>query len=468
MKKNNKIRIVVIFLVILISAYFFANYFTSQTKYSSNLKDLFTQDQIYFVKRYFFPYQAITDHEKAISQNEKRIAQQLKKLNTTSNHAELFFKETLRDIKTKKTENILLTNNYKLTKFEFTEGFYSGISDYPGSGFIDSHLDNLLVLSSRGVLGYSKYNEDLLIFKQIKNNIDDFIGLDQFNKGNWFSIKDLTIRKNKILISYTEEIKKDCWNTSIILGEMNYEYIVFKKLFSPRECVHSLNNIDHSFNAVQSGGRMVSYNRNHILLSIGDYRSRFLSQINDSVNGKIIKININNAGYEIISMGHRNPQGLFYDKEINILLETEHGPQGGDEINLIKFDKLLESKIPNFGWATASYGEHYDYYVGQERKNFYTKYPLYKSHKLHGFVEPIKSFVPSIGISEIVKIGENKYVVASLIDSSLNFFQLNKENKIEELTRVEVFQRVRDMIYLEDTLYLFLEDSPSIGILKIN
>ena len=55
-----------------------------------------------------------------------------------------------------------------------------------------------------------------------------------------------------------------------------------------------------------------------------------------------------------------------------------------------------------------------------------------------------------------------------MIDSSLNFFQLNKENIIEELTRVEVFQRVRDMIYLEDTLYLFLEDSPSIGILKIN
>ena len=466
MIKNTRIRII-IFLVISIFAYSFTNYF-SQTKYSSNLKDLFTEDQKYFVKRYFFPYHAITDHEKAISQNEKKIAQQQQNLNTTSLHAELFFKETLRDIKTKKTENILLTNNYKLTKFELTEGFYSGIIGYPGSGFIDSHLDNLLVLSSRGVLGYSKYNEDLLIFKQIKNNIDDFIGLDQFNKDNWFSIKDLTIHNNKILISYTEEIKKDCWNTSIILGEMNYEYIVFKKLFSPRECVHSLNNIDHDFNAVQSGGRMVSYNRNHILLSIGDYRSRFLSQINDSVNGKIIKININNAGYEIISMGHRNPQGLFYDKEINILLETEHGPQGGDEINLIKFDKSLESKIPNFGWATASYGEHYDHYIGQERKILYTKYPLYKSHKLHGFLEPIKSFVPSIGISQILKIGKNKYVVASLIDTSLHFFQLNKENKIEELTRVKVFERVRDMIYLEDTLYLFLEDSPSIATLKIN
>ena len=166
MTKNTKIWIVS-FLVISISAYFFANY-TSETKDFSSFKSLFTQDQRHFVKKYFFPYKVITDHEKTISRNEKRIAQQQKIKNTTSLHAELFFKETLRDIKTKKTENILLSNNYKLKKFLLTEGFYSGIGDYPGSGFIDSHLDNLLVLSSRGVLGYSKYTEDPLTFKQIK------------------------------------------------------------------------------------------------------------------------------------------------------------------------------------------------------------------------------------------------------------------------------------------------------------
>ena len=77
MTKNIKIR-QVIFLVILISAYLLANYFTSQTKYTSNLKNILTQDQIYFVKKYFFPYQTVTDYEKAISQNEKRIAQQQK------------------------------------------------------------------------------------------------------------------------------------------------------------------------------------------------------------------------------------------------------------------------------------------------------------------------------------------------------------------------------------------------------
>ena len=58
-------------------------------------------------------------------------------------------------------------------------------------------------------------------------------------------------------------------------------------------------------------------------------------------------------------MGHRNPQGLYFDKEKNILLETEHGPMGGDEINLINLNGIKKGKIPNFGWPISSAGEHY-------------------------------------------------------------------------------------------------------------
>ena len=81
--------------------------------------------------------------------------------------------------------------------------------------------------------------------------------------------------------------------------------------------------------------------------------TRYLAQDEESVNGKIIKININNSDYEIFSMGHRNPQGLYYDRENNFILETEHGPMGGDEINLIEVNNI-EDKIQNFGWAISS------------------------------------------------------------------------------------------------------------------
>ena len=50
-----------------------------------------------------------------------------------------------------------------------------------------------------------------------------------------------------------EEFKKDCWNTSVIYGNIDYKDIIFKKLFSAKKCVHSIDNIDKEFNAHQSG-----------------------------------------------------------------------------------------------------------------------------------------------------------------------------------------------------------------------
>ena len=119
------------------------------------------------------------------------------------------------------------------------------------------------------------------------------------------------------------------------------------------------------------------------------------------------------------------PQGIYFDKENNFILETEHGPQGGDEVNLIEVNKIIKNNIQNYGWPVSSAGEHYGGKIKNIKK--YEKYPLYKSHTEHGFIEPLHSFVPSIGISEIVKIGPNKYVISSLKDKSL-LFELNEKN----------------------------------------
>ena len=127
-------------------------------------------------------------------------------------------------------------------------------------------------------------------FKQIKNNIQKFIGYKQYKKNRWFSLKDLLIHNNSIFVSYTEEIKENCWNTSLLKADMNFDEIYFEKIFSTEECIHSENNLDNEFNAHQSGGRIFSLNQNNILFSTGDYRSRFLAQDDKSLNGKIIQI----------------------------------------------------------------------------------------------------------------------------------------------------------------------------------
>ena len=127
-------------------------------------------------------------------------------------------------------------------------------------------------------------------------------------------------------------------------------------------------------------------NDDTLLFSTGDFRSRFRAQVKDSIFSKILEINKETNDYKVISMGHRNPQGLFFDSKNDILLEAEHGPEGGDEINLIK---LNQREIPNYGWAISSYGEHYGGKNASYNKKKYVKYPLHKSHEEYGFIEPL-------------------------------------------------------------------------------
>jgi len=445
-KINNKIKISLLLIIIIIISFFSINSFIEGNKFK-NLKSLLSNQQKEFIKKYFFPH--------------KHWSYQFKK--------ELKFKKSEKDIEITKS-SIELSNNKNLKKYKLNSGFHAGIHNFlPGSGYIDFYNNDIFVLSARGILVYNKNlegnNEN---FKQIKNNINNFIGIEQFKKHRWFSLKDLLIFKNKAYVSYTEEIEKNCWNTSVIYGDISYDEINFKRLFTNKKCVHSIDNVDKDFNGSQSGGKIVGFDENNILLSVGDYRSRHLAQNPKSINGKIIKININNGKHKIISMGHRNPQGLYYDEENNFILETEHGPAGGDEINLIDVNKISDDKIQNYGWAIVSAGEHYG---GKVEKNIYKyeKYPLYKSHSKYGFIEPLKSFVPSIAISDIVKVGKNSYVTSSMKkDNSLYFFKLDKEKKINNFDRVEVFERIRDLSYNDNKLYLFMEDTASIGLINLD
>ena len=443
--KRLKIKTLILLIsIIFISGYLLINTIIGKEKFKG-LNSLLNTETKELIKKYIFPH--------------KTWENILKK--------ELKFKKSGEKFYTEK--NIVqLSNDKFLKKYKLTSGFYAGIaSNYPGSGYIDFYKGNIIVISSLGVLAFKKNIEDTEEnFQQIKNNINEFIGIKQFKKKG-FSLKDIFIFNNKVFLSYTEEIKEDCWNTSIIYGDMNYENIKFEKLFSPKECVHSINNIDKQFNPHSSGGRLQSFEKNYILLTVGEYLERYLAQDIKSVNGKLIKVNIENGDYEIISMGHRNAQGLYFDKENNFILETEHGPDGGDEINLIEVIKFNKDKIQNYGWPISSAGEHYGG-KNEENKKKYEKYPLYNSHIEHGFIEPLYSFVPSIGISEIVKIEPNKYVIGSLRDKSLFFFELNEKKQIINLDRVEVGERVRDLRFNNDQLYLFMENTASIGVINLN
>ncbi len=466
---NKRIKILIIFIVLTLPFLVIWNFlFNNPVLVKSFLRKIFPPSIMDDISKYALPYREINLLEKS-----NRI---LRKLEDYGVENDIEIKNSLVDLNyTKFEERKLNSTKLILNKFYPKEvTIMRGIYDkVPGSAYLESYKDNLYILSSTGILGYSKIGKDTISFKQIKNNIQNFIGYEQFKKSPKFSIKDLFIKDEKIYLSFTNEIKKDCWNTSIIYGELNLKAIEFKSFFIPNECVSSIKNEDRVFEALQSGGRIHNFSKNEIIFSTGEFRSRSRAQDDQSVMGKILKINIQTKKHEVLAKGSRNSQGLYFDKKNKVIISTEHGPKGGDEINIFK---VTDNKnIFNLGWPIASYGEHYleekerlDGWNTKEN-NPYLKYPLYKSHQKYGFKEPVKVYIPSIGISQIVSIDESKkiYCHVSLIDNSIYFFELDKNNQIINNLRLNINERIRDIIKFDQKLIMFLETTSSIGVINL-
>lgn len=113
------------------------------------------------------------------------------------------------------------------------------------------------------------------------------------------------------------------------------------------------------------GSRLVIDGDNYLYVSVGDRGDRPRAQRLDDHAGSIIRlhddgrvpednpfVDRNGAKPEIYSYGHRNPQGLVLHPHSGVVWEHEHGPQGGDEINLIQ-------KGRNYGWPVITYGVNY-------------------------------------------------------------------------------------------------------------
>ena len=262
--KKNKLLIFIISIITVLLLYIFIHLIVDNKNFK-NFKALLSLEKRDFIRKYIFPYRQISIQEKKIL-NQNEI---IKNLETHLIQLELNFKELNSEIQLKKSK-FKLSNDKILEKYNLVQGFYSGIANlFPGSGYIDFYENNLFVLSSRGVLAYTENLNENSVFKQIRNNIDDYIGIKQFSKSHRFSLKDLFIYKNKIFVSYTEEISENCWNTSLIYGNIDYNSIRFEKLFSADECIHSLNNVDKEFSMHQSGGKITEFDENNILFSLG-------------------------------------------------------------------------------------------------------------------------------------------------------------------------------------------------------
>ena len=251
--------------------------------------------------------------------------------------------------------------------------------------------------------------------------------------------------------------------------------LIFEKFFVPDLCAEEIGRgeevsgreyLDHL-----SGGRIESY-KNKLLYSHGDYQQRSWAQDDSLIFGKILLIDPKTKKVEIFSKGHRNPQGLLYMKDKDIILESDYPPVGGDEVN-----KILKGE--NYGWPVSSYGNLPSGNYEGGRNDPIPK----KNHKDYSFIEPLKYFVPSPGASELVFVpkkfnnkdnnilvatmGRKKskpYAYKAVIDLKFN----EDFSKLIDFDEIVIEERIRDMLYLDskNIVVLVLENSPSIAILK--
>ena len=358
------------------------------------------------------------------------------------------------------------------------------------AGYVDLFDDKLIFVSGDGNFSYQSLdtvydhkNEDKLKLKNIDSNLIDLSGVNILNThggdGSFTSmfVRDTFVDEDElfvvcnIYIKVENEIfvKPSILKSKIDLVNDNLDFEFFfttneKILYFTLNENNEIEYFDGGIDWRHSGGRIQKYKNNKYIYAIPDYNLKDRVEDQESIYGKILLIEKNNK-FEVLSYGHRNQQGLLYDLEKDIILSTEHGPSGGDEINLIKRGK-------GYGWPKISKGK--DPQV------------VSKDHSGNNYEEPIYFWETNPGISQIIKIPENKtidnnerafvsesYLIASLMGSevwagrSLWNFTISKKNKINNMNQIFVNDRIRDLVYdkKNEKILLILENQVSLGII---
>ena len=211
------------------------------------------------------------------------------------------------------------------------------------------------------------------------------------------------------------------------------------------------------------GGRIIFLPDDTLVLTLGDgFAYREEAQNVESHLGKIVRLTRNggtpadnpklSGKPQIYSYGHRNVQGLAYDTESGEIWEHEHGPRGGDELNLIKPGQ-------NYGWPIATTGLDYN---GAKITPF---------EKYDGMIDPVHDWVPSIAPSGLAIYRGDMFpewsgdaLIGGLVSRDIRVVDLeNGKSKGEISILSDLDERVRDVRVASDGAILVLTDDPENG-----
>ncbi|WP_442845670.1 PQQ-dependent sugar dehydrogenase [Leeuwenhoekiella sp. H156] len=216
------------------------------------------------------------------------------------------------------------------------------------------------------------------------------------------------------------------------------------------------------------GSRIVFDKNGHVFFTAGERGERDINpQDITRDNGKVYRLNLDgsipqdnpfvgvkDAKEAIWSYGHRNPQGMIYNENTNEIWVHEHGPRGGDEINVIK-------EGANYGWPVITYGINY------------SGTPITDETQKQGMEQPLYYWVPSIAPSGFALVTGDSYpdLKGNLLVGSLKFvyleaLYLNSNNEVVKREKLlDGIGRVRNVVQGPDgMIYAGVE---GVGIVKL-
>jgi glucose/arabinose dehydrogenase len=264
---------------------------------------------------------------------------------------------------------------------------------------------------------------------------------------------------NRLLyLSYSKPLADGESTTAVIRGRLENERLVdVEELFEAQ-----------SRGRGHYGSRLAFDGEGHLFITVGDRQvppqgdlEAHPAQDLSNHHGVVIRLNDNGsvpddnpfvgqdgARPEIWSYGHRNAQGLVADPASGNVWITEHGPQGGDELNLIMASA-------NYGWPVIGYGVNYQ-----------SGSAIHAATHRDGMEQPKKVWVPSIGVSGLALYQGEAFpnwrghlLAGGLSGQRITLLELDGQEVVREETLVRGIGRVRDVrIGPEGYVYIALDD----------
>ncbi len=261
-------------------------------------------------------------------------------------------------------------------------------------------------------------------------------GLPPFSEYGQGGLMDIALdpdypQKKLIYFTFIKN-KKDLYTTVLGRAELDLERRSLSK-FTELVVTNAWSETPHHF------GSRITFGKGMLFWGVGDRGKRENGQNKENEAASILALNLalarstlGETQRKVYSFGHRNPQGLFFDKRRGVLWEVEHGPRGGDEINIIKEGK-------NYGWPVQSFGQEYALPLAVGKK------------EVEGVEAPWKVYTPSIAPSSLIVYSGKLYKEweGDLLIGALALTHLNHVS-VQSTKGEEIVHKNKEQRYLEN------------------